>query len=127
MSYALLVAQLMGPLYLAIGIGMFVSSDHYKKMYDEVLKNPSMLYFGGLVAFVAGLLVLRVHAEWTSNWTVVITLIGWLALLKGVFLLIIPQQFVRWKKWVLSENGMLTSKLIVLILGVGLTYFGYFM
>jgi len=127
MAYALLVAQLMGPLYLAVGIGMFVSSDHYKKMYDEVMKNRSMLYFSGLIATVAGLLILRVHSEWTSDWTVVITLIGWLALLKGVFLLIIPQQFVGWNKWVLSENGMMISKLIVLILGAGLTYFGYFM
>lgn len=122
-----MVAQILGPVYLSVGVGMLVSCDHYKKMYEEVMKSKTMMYFGGLVAMVVGVAILRVHSMWMSDWTVVVTLIGWLATLKGLFLLVIPEKFLSWNKWVLSSNGMMFAKVVALLLGLGLTYAGYMM
>lgn len=127
MSNALLVAQLLGPIYLTIAIGMFVSQDYYKKMYEEMLKSRMMMYVGGIMAFLIGLLILRVHNVWTADWTVVVTIIGWLALLKGVCLLVIPQKFLGWNAWVKNAKGLLVAEILAFLLGIGLTYVGYFM
>lgn len=127
MNTSMMIAQLLGPIYLAIGVGMLVNCDHYKKMYDEVMKSKGMMYLGGVGALLVGLLILRVHGMWMSDWSVVITIIGWLATLKGLGLLIIPQQFLGWNKWVLSSQGMMVAKVLVWVLGLGLTYAGYVM
>ncbi|MGE3279056.1 MAG: hypothetical protein AB7J40_04700 [Candidatus Altimarinota bacterium] len=127
MSDALLVVQLLGPLYLAIAVGMFVSPDHYKKMYDEIMKNRPMLYFSGLLAFFVGFLILRSVGMWASGWMAIVSLIGWAAVLKGACLLIIPEQFLDWNKWVTKANGMMWVKLIVLFFALLVMYLGYVM
>lgn len=127
MSDALLVVQLLGPLYLAIAVGMFVSPDHYKKMYDEIMKSRTMWYFSGLIAFFVGFLILRTVGMWASGWMAFVSFIGWAALLKGACLLVIPDQFIEWNSWVKKANGMMWVKLIVLVFALIVMYLGYVM
>src|SRR5690606_13735601 len=127
MSNALLVAQLMGPLYLAIAVGMFISPGHYKKMYDEILKNRPMIYLSGLAAFVVGFLILYSTDLWGSGCTWFISLTGWAALLQGTALLVIPDQFIDWNSWVKKPRAMTIIECIILVFGAVMTYLGYLM
>jgi hypothetical protein len=43
------------------------------------------VYLSGVLTFVAGLAIIRAHNRWAPDWTVLITLTGWLALLLGIF------------------------------------------
>jgi hypothetical protein len=47
-------------------------------LYDEQI--IPLIYVSGVLFFIAGLSLIRIHNRWTLNWPVLITLIGWGAL-----------------------------------------------
>ncbi len=51
-------------------------------LYD--LQIPPVVYLSGVLFFVAGLAIVRAHNVWVRNWTALVTLTGWFALLLGL-------------------------------------------
>lgn len=47
-------------------------------------QTPPVIYLSGVLVFVAGMSVVRAHNVWARNWTVLITLSGWLFLALGL-------------------------------------------
>ena len=45
---------------------------------------------GGLLALIFGLVILAFHHAWRTDWALIVTLIGRLALIKGSLLVICP-------------------------------------
>lgn len=81
--------------------------------------GPWML-FSGTVATAAGLAVVLAHDVWSSGaLPIVVTLVGWAALLKGVTLLLIPgEQIGAAYKGVGFERFFHVWMAIVLALGL---------
>jgi hypothetical protein len=52
-------------------------------LYDEQI--PPVIYLSGVLMFVAGLAIARSHNLWQRDWTLLITLCGWLLLVLGLF------------------------------------------
>jgi hypothetical protein len=52
---------------------------------------PAVVYLNGLIAFVAGLALVRAHNRWTLGWPVLVTLSGWLLVGLGLFRTIAPE------------------------------------
>jgi hypothetical protein len=48
-------------------------------------------YLNGALLLVAGLSIVRTHNRWTSGWPVLVTLLGWLAILGGLFRMFAPE------------------------------------
>ena len=78
-------------LSVSASVGAFFAADHYRKIADDLFNNAGLTYLAGFITVVIGLLVVTYHNRWTKNWTVLITILGWLALVKGIFLIAFPQ------------------------------------
>jgi hypothetical protein len=52
-----------------------------------MFKNTALTYFMGFTAVIIGFLMMNYHNVWEKNWTVLITIMGWLALIKGVLII----------------------------------------
>jgi hypothetical protein len=50
-----------------------------------------LTYLAGLIWFLGGLAVVRVHNRWSMDWPVAITLVGWFFLVGGVFRMLFPE------------------------------------
>ena len=59
------------------------------------MQSAALIYFGGILALFFGLLILLFHNVWAANWTAVITLFGWIGLIKGACLIIIPEKMKK--------------------------------
>ncbi|MDF2379815.1 MAG: hypothetical protein P1V18_06400 [Candidatus Gracilibacteria bacterium] len=126
MNYAQLVAEIIGPVYLTVGLGFLINGAYYKKMINEVIKDKTLMYFGGIMALVLGILILRVHSVWMQDWTVLVTLIGWIAVLKGLGLLFVPEKFLVLSQWFVSDKSLMLAKVVCFVIGGVFTYYGYF-
>jgi multisubunit Na+/H+ antiporter MnhG subunit len=51
-------------------------------LYDA--QTPPVVYLSGVLLFIAGLAIVRVHNAWARNWTALVTLCGWFSLLFGL-------------------------------------------
>ena len=88
MDTSIFIAKIFAIAYLAIGLGMFLSAGYYKKAFAEMMKSKTYIFGGGAFALVIGLLLVSYHNIWESSWVVIVTIIGWIALVKGVLLLL---------------------------------------
>ena len=91
-----------------------------------MLDNQACLILSGFMAIIIGFLIIENHNNWVKNWTVLITIVGWAALVKGVLLLVFPNSFKMYKP--LLESNLLTNILtpLVLLFGLVFAYFGFY-
>ncbi len=118
--------QLFGIVYLAVGIGMLINPDFYKKMIKDFTENPPGIYLGGLVALAIGFLLVTFHNNWVKDWSVIITIIGWVALVKGLFLVILPKVSIKVCNVYKMNKFLTTWAAIVIVLGALLSWLGFF-
>ena len=120
------IFQIFSVVYLAIGVGMLVNPAFYKKMFSDFVDNAGVLYMGGITALVVGLLIIMFHNTWTKNLSVIITIIGWLALIKGVVILIFPKAMVALAKSIVnSPKFMKIEAILVIIVGLFFAFLGF--
>ena len=73
MQSSIFLAQLLGPCFLVMGVGLMLNADGYRAMAREFLKSRPLIYLAGLLAIAPGLAVVLVHNVWTADWRVIIS------------------------------------------------------
>jgi hypothetical protein len=126
METSILIAKILATVYFSFFLGLLFSSKYYKKELPKLVDNSAYLILGGFMAIVFGFLILEFHNYWNSDWTVVITIFGWLSLLKGILLIVFPQMFTAYKTTILKAGNQKYILILLLILGGFFGYFGFF-
>src|SRR5262245_45864480 len=89
-----LIARLMGPVLLIAGLGMalglWLSPDVYRSVMEGFMNNLAIIWLIGVLALLAGIAIVNVHNVWIGDWRVLITILGWLLILRGVTNLLFP-------------------------------------
>lgn len=116
----------MGPVLLAIGIGVLVSRDYYLKVYRELEHETLAVMMGGIVALVSGIAVVLYHNTWTTLPQILVSLFAWLMVLKGLALLIIPKSVSNFGESVMKSNFFTVWAIVALIAGAYLSWVGFF-
>ena len=125
METSIFIARLLAVVYLACCAGFFLKRREFEKLFVELRHSASAWFFSGLLALICGFLLIHFHNHWESSWRVVITLFGWIGLIKGLAMLILPasvfdpifdakKSMIRWT-WIPA-----------LLLGVYFAWFGFF-
>lgn len=91
-------------------------------LYDSQI--PPVVYLSGVLMFVAGLAVVRVHNVWARNWTVLVTLTGWLSLVLGLVRMFAASQY-RDAAAATSSTIFIVLEGVLLVVALILTYQGY--
>lgn len=126
MQASLFLAKLIGPTLLVIGLGLLINRDGYRAMTREFLASRALIYLAGVLAFVPGLALVLVHNIWVGDWRVIITLLGWISTLAGIFRLVFPQEVTRLGNRILSQpNALLVSGAVFAALGAILCFYGF--
>ena len=97
MELSIFIAKISALVFLAIGFNMWSGKMNIKKMIEEYENSSALTYLGGAMSLIIGMLLIEYHNIWVKDWTVVITIIGWVATLKGVLLLANPKFVFRFK------------------------------
>jgi hypothetical protein len=79
-----------------------------------------------MLLFVAGLAIVRAHHHWRRDWSIVVTLLGWLSLLGGLARILVPFRLADAMVG-LGDRPVVEvcSAIVVLVVGVFLSYKGY--
>jgi hypothetical protein len=126
MSPAVFIARLAGPFFIAAAVGMLLNRAIYAAMIAEFVHSYALIYIAGLLALVGGLAILNVHRAWTSDWRVIITVLGWLMVIGGVVRIVLPQLTAAIANAIYSgPTAMVILALITLALGGFLSFQGY--
>lgn len=89
MSNSRQVAGLVGPTLIAMLASEFPLVQPH--LYDAQI--PPVVYLSGVLMFVGGLAVVRVHNRWRRDWTLLVTLSGWVGVVLGLFRMFAAEQY----------------------------------
>lgn len=127
MEMSLFFAKFLGPWFIIMGIGILFNLKNYQKLIEDFFNNSALIYLGGLMALIFGLLTVLFHNLWAADWFVIITIFGWLSIIKGVWLIVFPKSAVKITQFYKQKSEFLSAhSLIVLGLGIFLSIKGYF-
>ena len=125
MDISIFLAKILGLYYTIMAIAMLVNPQTIRTMMNEI-KYPGFLFMGGAIALLVGILLTVSHNIWIANWEVIITIIGWLILLKGTLLLIFPDFMIRMSKnFLQNKTAYYVADGVIFILGIYLSYVGF--
>lgn len=125
MQPAVFIARLLGPTFVAVGLGILANGPFYSALILEAVHSPTLIYFSGLISLVPGLAILNVHRSW-NGWPVVITIIGWLMVIGGIVRLVLPATTATLATDLYSHAiALLIAAIVVLVVGAFLTVMGY--
>lgn len=79
------IAGLLGPTLVAI------AASEAMHLHIWAGNIAPITYLVGILLFVAGLSIVRAHNRWMRGWPVMVTLVGWIAILGGLFRMFAPE------------------------------------
>jgi len=121
------IFQLIGIVYLSAGLGIIISVRFYGHLLQDYAEHPAVTYVSGLLALVVGWLLVTFHNIWVKDWPVIITVVGWIALVKGISLLVLPGIYVRICNAMKTRKALLIGEAVVVAaMGGVFAYLGYF-
>ena len=124
----LFLSRLIGLCCIVIALSMMTRRQATVETVTALLQNPSMMLIVGIITLAAGLAMVLAHNIWSGGALVVIvTLVGWITLIKSLFFLFLPPEM---------EAGLFLGQLhyqqlfylytgVSLVLGIYLTYGGF--
>ena len=105
------------------GSALFLSKETRTAMLENMKNNDSFLIVMGYITLLIGLPIVILHNVWELNVLGLVTLMGWMSLIKGFVFLAKPSIV---KKKELSEKNIKIRGLIGALIGLGLIYCGYY-
>jgi hypothetical protein len=126
MNITIALCQMMGIVFVVLGLSMLVSRKGITSLVEETTRNEGLLWSWGFVAVIMGAALIAFNGFMLgSGLQLLIVVIGWVALLKGVLILFFPNATVSlYKKW--NVRGVFVwSGIIALIIGLFFLYAGF--
>jgi len=114
------IAGIVGPTIVAVIISEYPLVQPH--LYDKQI--PPVVYLSGVLLFVGGLAIVRVHNFWTRDWTVLITLSGWFSLGLGLFRMFAAGGYQQGSANT-STSVFMVVEGVLLVLGLIMTFKAY--
>jgi uncharacterized membrane protein len=125
MDNSIVLAQILGIIFLALGLELLFKRKFVSVAMNEALEKPASLWIMGLIALLIGAVMVVIQCVWSADWRVVVTIIGWAALLKGLFILFCPHVTEKlYRKWN-NEGFLMTGGAVATIIGLFLLYVSF--
>ena len=117
-------AQLFGIISTVLALGILFNLTEARKMAKEMVGTASGYILAGVLPLIFGCSTMLQVNHWAMGWPLVVTVIGWLMFVFGVFRLLFVRVWLRLVRSVLDEAPVLFS-LFGLIFGLLLLYVGF--
>lgn len=121
MDITIFFARLWGGFFLTFG-GLFIITHQLGKTI-EMTDNKAFVISTGYITFLMGLVTVILHNVWIWDWPVVITILAWSTLLKGIMKIGFPEQIHKQAQRFKSNQWL--SAIFLLLLGGFLIFMSY--
>ena len=116
MNIANTLAVLMGSTLVIVGITVFNKS-YFNAVMTDLVNSKGLLWLTGLITFVMGVVIVALHNVWSADWRVLVTLLGWLTVIKGAVIMLFPSSMMLIYRRFWSNHLLTYSGIYALLLG----------
>ena len=120
------IAGLMGPTLIAMAAALIINLNSISALVEPVARDPALILLSGVLSFVAGLAIVRIHNHWAGDWAVLVTILGWLLLVGGLVRILFPIWLAGMAANLAQNTGFIAGEAVVsLVIGAFLSYKAY--
>jgi hypothetical protein len=123
MKIANTLAVLTDSALVIVGITVFNKS-YFNAVMTDLANSKGLLWVTGLITFVMGTVIVALHNVWSADWRVLVTLLGWLTVIKGAVIMLFPSSMMLFYRRFLSNHLLTYSGIYALVLGGLLLFLG---
>ena len=125
MDISLFLAQTFGLYFILAGVAILIRPTSTVELM-QLFATKKATFFSGFIALLVGVPLVLLHNIWDGSWRVLITILVWLTLFKGVVRIYLPDLVASWADTLTSYPRMVRHMVWLLIfLGVYLVSIGF--
>lgn len=121
--HSFILAKALGLYMIVMAIVMITRADYYKNILQHIEREKLATLSGASFGLVLGLLLISVHNLWAWQPYVVMTIVGWVLVIKSVLWMAIPEKMAKAFHEIYS--GKLYYVIAILIGCLGIWILGY--
>jgi uncharacterized protein YjeT (DUF2065 family) len=123
----IVLARIVGPLLAVSGLALSARPGIMPRIIDAFATDPSEALLWGFVALLLGLTVLAFHQRWNGPVEIAITLLGWILILRGVILLLFPEEGIAVARTILESvpQAIVVIGAVVAAIGAWISFMGF--
>jgi hypothetical protein len=123
---ATLIARLIGPWFVALGLGLLLNRTFYIDAIIQGTHSPVVIFLAGSATLLGGLAILNAHRSWTADWRSIVTIIGWMFVIAGTIRIVLPSIAASITPAIYAgTTAIMVTGIVVLIVGGYLSFEGY--
>ena len=124
MELSLFLARVYGLFFLLVSIGLLVNKKSFVSLLKK-MQNDLTILIAGIIALGIGSAQVVAYDVWAFSWEGLITLIGWVSLIKGILILFVPGYIENFAKTAVKDNWYTAAFIVGILIGIYLLYVGY--
>jgi hypothetical protein len=119
-------ARVLGPFLFISCVTAVVRASDMRTIVTDFGANPVWPWVAGAFILVGGLIIVALHQCWRGAAAIVVSLMGWLLVLRGLFVLSFPRAFMSLANSVLDASALWRTVCVCFaLIGLYLTYVGW--
>lgn len=119
-------ARVLGPFLVIVDVTAVVRTSDMKGLLSEFVASSAWSWVAGSFILLAGLIVIALHPYWRGAAAIIVSIVGWLVVLRGLFLLAFPGTFVSLASKIIEPPVWWQIVCIAFAaVGLYLTYYGW--
>jgi hypothetical protein len=126
-SLSIFLSRLLGLVFLVLSLAMVLRHRSFAETAGQLIHDRPLLLILGLIMLIAGFALVLAHNIWSGGaLPIVITLLGWITLIRGLILLLAPPEVLdQLFQMIDVEKHFYVPAAITFLLGFYLTYMGF--
>ena len=125
METSIFLAKVIGLVSVISTAAVMIRYKESLVLEEEAMKSPLHIYLSGFVILILGVLLVVSHSVWVFDWRIVITVLGWLVLLKGMGRIFLPDAIKRMVEKKKETRKFILGEIAVFLIGLYLLYYGF--
>lgn len=121
----MILAPIIGIVFLVGGLEAVFNRKFISEMAENFMQNPALLWTIGFILLLVGAVMVTIQNAWSLDWQVIVTIIGWLTLIKGAMFMLFPNSTKLIYRKCNSPALIVASGVIAIILAVFFLYISY--
>lgn len=120
------LGKVIGIYLIIVSVAMFLDRAQFVTIVKQLIDNVPLMFVVGFFTLIIGILMVVAHNIWQWHWRLIITIISWLTLIKGISIIFYPQYIDKLSIFFLqsTEAGYI-SAVVNLLIGLVLCYFSF--
>ncbi|MBN1897008.1 MAG: hypothetical protein JW789_04810 [Candidatus Aenigmarchaeota archaeon] len=119
---SIFLARFLGGFFVIFGLLFIITRQLGKTI--EMTEDKSFVISTGYITLLMGLATVILHNVWVADWRIVITLLGWFTLIKGIMKIGFPEHIHKQAQR--FKNKQALSTVVLMLLGAWLIWMSFY-